>query len=93
MNLSYWNKLVLLFVLVIVLILINKTINLDNLFGLNKKTVDTFIANPSISPTPSQTNTPSSSVTKVPTQSNSTPTPTILKSIQRIRNNDFESDN
>lgn len=85
MNLSPWNKLILLFVFVIGFILINKTINLDNLFGFNQKALDTFIT----SPTPTHSPNVSGSSTASP----STPTPTILKSIQKIKNGDFESGN
>ena len=95
MNLSPWNKLILLFVFVIGLILINKTINLDNLFGFKQKALDSFITNPTPTTIPTQPiQTPATnSAGGNPTASPSIPTPTILKSIQRIRNGDFESDN
>ena len=88
MNLSDWNKLVLLFLAVSVLIILGKYINLDSFLGLKQKTI---INNPiqTSSPVPT-TITPS--ITTVPTIISS-PTPILIKTIQRVKTREFENDN
>ncbi len=92
MYLSAWNKLIFLFLGVLILIILNKNLSLDSFFGSKQQTnnINSAGQNTNSSPTetaPSPSLTPSLSPSTAPS-----PTPSIIKSIKKIRGGELIDD-
>ena len=92
MYLSAWNKLIFLFLSVLILIILNKSLSLDSFFGPKQQTGNINSAGQNTNPSPTET-APSPTITQSPSPTiTPSPTPVIIKSIQRIRNGGFGDD-
>ena len=92
MYLSAWNKLIFLFLGVLILIVLNKSLNLDSFFGPKQQTGNINSAGQNTNPNPMET-APSPTITQSPSPTiTPSPTPGIIKSIQRIRGGELIDD-